>query len=209
VFNNPVSLVDLDGHHCNDMDRACGIASEDYNDSRLEAMRASIQIYNRPGDRGGLIDLTGKYKITRTVWGTSGCDMRGSLCQLQYSLLTARLAAKVFLQGLARNFVDELKEGGCVREFGEALKNDVTGDPTHDPHADAAISNATRSVAQSAALAYAARKALVVPMRSSVVRGILQAGEKAAPAVSLALTDYSFAKSLLDEMQSMAKGTCR
>jgi hypothetical protein len=114
------------------------------------------------------------------------------------------LQAKVFLTGLGRTFVDEFREGGCFRQFlGEAF------DPASETAGqDAAIKSAAQSGAYTAATVYAFERGLTVPMRSSIVRGILDAGEFAGEAVALGATVYEEFGAFKNELISYARGEC-
>lgn len=118
---------------------------------------------------------------------------------------TAWLQTKVFVQAVARNFANEFKPNGCFVQFlNEAFNpfDSVSGQ-------DQAIKSVAQSGAYSTALVYAANKGLVVPMRSSVVRGILGLGEAAGEFFALAPTVYEEGKALVNEVQSLNNGECQ
>jgi RHS repeat-associated protein len=116
------------------------------------------------------------------------------------------LQTKVFFQALGRNFVDEFKPGGCVAAFAEgADKADFLGAiPPGQPFIEDAIKGTAATVAAN----YAATQALTVPLRSSVVRGILATGETAAayvaPVYLLGLT----VSGAIAEGKAIVNGTC-
>jgi hypothetical protein len=74
---------------------------------------------------------------------------------------------------------------------------------------DAAIKATAQSGAYAAATAYAANQGLVVPMRSSIVRGILDVGEVAGEAIALGATIYSEGAALVNEVKSFQNGECQ
>ena len=115
------------------------------------------------------------------------------------------LQAKVFFAGLGRNFADEFREGGCFRQFVDEAFNpaqQIAG-------LDTAIKSAAQSGAYVAAVAYTLRQGLVVPMRSSIVREILEAGETGGEVLALGATVYEEGRSFVNEMVSYARGDCR
>ncbi|MGH9567896.1 MAG: RHS repeat domain-containing protein, partial [Candidatus Angelobacter sp.] len=104
-----------------------------------------------------------------------------------------------------KNFSAGFKEGGCFRQFAEEA---------FDPAAeiagqDAAIKMTAESGAYVAATVYSARQALIVPMRSSIVRGILRVGEVGGEAVALGFTIISEGKALGNEVDSFESGQCQ
>jgi hypothetical protein len=104
-----------------------------------------------------------------------------------------------------RNFSAGFKEGGCFRQFAEEAFDpaaDIAGQ-------DAAIKATAQSGAYVAATAYAVQQGLVVPMRSSIVRGILDFGEFAGEAAALIPTIYEEGKALKNEVNSFANGECQ
>jgi hypothetical protein len=120
---------------------------------------------------------------------------------------TKWLQTKVFFQALGRNFVDEFKPGGCVAAFAEGVeKADVLG---AIPPSQPIIEDAITGTAATLAANYAATQALTVPLRSSVVRGILATGETAAayvaPVYFLGLT----VSGAVAEGKALVQGTCK
>jgi RHS repeat-associated protein len=104
-----------------------------------------------------------------------------------------------------KNFSAGFKEGGCFRQFAEEAFDpaaDIAGQ-------DAAIKATAQSGAYVAATAYAAHQGLVVPMRSSIVRGILDVGEVAGEAIALGATIYDEGKALVNEVKSFQSGECQ
>jgi RHS repeat-associated protein len=119
---------------------------------------------------------------------------------------TTWLQTKVFFQALGRNFIDEFKPGGCVAAFTEgADKADFLG---AIPPGQPIIEDAIKGTAATVAANYAATQALTVPLRSSVVRGILATGETAAayvaPVYLLGLT----VSGAIAEGKAIVNGTC-
>ena len=119
---------------------------------------------------------------------------------------TTWLQTKVFFQALGRNFIDEFKPGGCVAAFAEgADKADFLG---AIPPGQPIIEDAIKGTAATVAANYAATQALTVPLRSSVVRGILATGETAAayvaPVYLLGLT----VSGAIAEGKAIVNGTC-
>lgn len=104
-----------------------------------------------------------------------------------------------------KNLSGEFKENGCFRQFAEEAF-----DPADQlAGKDEAIKATAQSGAYGAATAYAAERGLVVPMRSSVVRGILDIGEVAGEAIALGATIYDEGKALVNEVQSFQSGQCQ
>ena len=118
-------------------------------------------------------------------------------------LVTEYLQAK--LAGL--NFTDEFKEGGCVNQFfQEAFGDEPTSQISQQ---DQAIKASAQAGAYLGASAYAAERGLIVPMRSSIVRGILKAGETAGESITLGLTIYDEGAALANEVKSYQSGECQ
>lgn len=104
-----------------------------------------------------------------------------------------------------KNFSAGFKPGGCFAQFAEEAF-----DPAADTAGqDAAIKATAQSGAYVAATAYAAQQGLVVPMRSSIVRGILGVGEVAGEAITLGATIYSEGTALVNEVKSFQSGQCQ
>ena len=164
------------------------------------------------GGCGGLSDCSlTEVPVTETVnsypgvgnfFGSTGSGGRGG----NSSGSTTWLQTKVFFQALGRNFVDEFKPGGCVAAFAEgADKADFLG---AIPPGQPIIEDAIKGTAATVAANYAATQALTVPLRSSVVRGILATGETAAayvaPVYLLGLT----VSGAIAEGKAIVNGTC-
>ena len=90
------------------------------------------------------------------------------------------LVARVYFEGLGRNFVDEFKQGGCVNVFGQAFNEGGSSHLIPDLPAGHGVDDAIRTVGQAGAATYAMNRALTVPLRSSVYRGYLEFSETAA-----------------------------
>ena len=106
----------------------------------------------------------------------------------------------------ALNPLPELtRPDSCFNQFlGEAF------DPADQmANVDGAIKSTAQSGAYAAATSYAAQQGLVVPMRSSVVRGILDFGEFAGEAAALTLTIYEEGKALKNEVENFESGECQ
>ncbi len=104
-----------------------------------------------------------------------------------------------------KNFSAGFKPGGCFAQFAEEAFDpaaDIAGQ-------DAAIKATAQSGAYVAATAYAAQQGLVVPMRSSIVRGILDIGEVGGEAIALIPTIYAEGQALNNEVKSFANGECQ
>jgi len=104
-----------------------------------------------------------------------------------------------------KNFSAGFKPGGCFAQFAEEAF-DPAGQIAGQ---DEAIKATAQSGAYVAATAYAANQGLVVPMRSSVVRGILDLGEVAGEAITLGATIYSEGTALVNEVKSFQSGECQ
>lgn len=112
---------------------------------------------------------------------------------------------KVFATGVWRNFKDELKEGGCFRQFLEE-----SFDPREEiAQRDQAIKSSGQNAAWISGTVYAAERGLIVPMRSSIVRGILKLGEVGGEVTALGLTVYDEGNAIINEGMSYARGECR
>lgn len=104
-----------------------------------------------------------------------------------------------------KNFSAGFKEGGCFSQFAEEA---------FDPEdsmglQDQAIKASAQSGAYVAATAYAVNQGLAVPMRSSIVRGILDVGETAGESAAIGATVYSEGKALVNEVNSFKNGQCQ
>ena len=88
--------------------------------------------------------------------------------------------------------------------------NDMTGAAAGPTIAgrDQALETAGAASGYTTALAYAARRGLTVPMRSSVVRGFLHLGEKAGTVATLLVTIGEESEALHTEVSAMANGEC-
>jgi RHS repeat-associated protein len=147
-------------------------------------------------------ELDGVYHIhANPTWVDEGPLQLFTSSLFGFQSLTS---VKTFFTGIARNFTHELKAGGCFQQFvHEAF------DPSDEiAGRDAAIKDVARSGAYTAAIAYSAQRALVVPMRSSIVRGILQAGESLGEVAAIGLTDLEEGGALFNELTSYARGEC-
>jgi RHS repeat-associated protein len=142
---------------------------------------------------GGLIHLTTGY------WTAAGA----ATSPVFYQLGTWKLQTKVFVSTLGQNFVDEFKSGGCVDQF----LTDLTGEGPEP--LGAAPEDVVRSVGQNAAAVYALSRGLVVPLRSSVYRGILSGTETWAGYAAMVPFDISAGKAFINEMLSMGRGGCQ
>lgn len=112
-------------------------------------------------------------------------------------------SARVCSRG--RTFLLDSSRGGCFAQFAEEAFDpaaDIAGQ-------DAAIKATAQSGAYVAATAYAAQQGLVVPMRSSIVRGILDIGEVGGEAIALIPTIYAEGQALNNEVKSFANGECQ
>ena len=74
---------------------------------------------------------------------------------------------------------------------------------------DEAIKATANNAAWGTATIYAAERGLTVPMRSSVVRGILRVGEKGGTVATLLLTIKDETEALASEIKAMNSGQCQ
>jgi len=125
------------------------------------------------------------------------------------ALATFALQTKVFAQAIWRNAGDEFKQGGCSAAFVDAF---AEGGSSHlkIPELPAGLGpdDAARAGAGALAADYAAKRALIVPLRSSIFRGILEFGEAGAATVSLADVYARIGEGVSSEARSALNGTC-
>lgn len=104
-----------------------------------------------------------------------------------------------------KNFSAGFKSGGCFAQFAEEAFDPADAMGLQDQ----AIKATAQSGAYVAATAYAANQGLIVPMRSSIVRGILDFGETLGESAALGATVYSEGKALVNEVKSFQSGECQ
>ncbi len=105
----------------------------------------------------------------------------------------------------ALNPLNAFKEGSCEHQFAEEAF-----DPAEQTSPqDEAVKSTAQAGAYVAATAYAASQGLTVPMRSSIVRGILEGGEVVGETAALVPTIYSEFTALQNEVKSFANGECQ
>jgi RHS repeat-associated protein len=91
---------------------------------------------------------------------------------------TFMLQTKVFGQALFQNFKGEFKAGGCINAgIDGAEKADFLG---FVPTGGSPVEHQLQATSATIAAQYAVQQGLTVPLRSSVVRGILEGGEMLA-----------------------------
>jgi hypothetical protein len=104
-------------------------------------------------------------------------------------------------------YKQELGEGGCLNTFLEGVDQaDVLGPVLNGSpgFAETAVKGQTATLAAR----YAANQGLTVPLRSSVVRGILEKGETGAGAFAIGYFDVQAATGVFKETQAALAGTC-
>ncbi len=104
-----------------------------------------------------------------------------------------------------KNFTDEFKEGGCVGVFVDAASE---GGILPDLPAGHGVEDAVTDASKMAAATYAVNQGLVVPLRSSAVRGILDLGETSASGLVLADTYAKIGAGGLAEYNAIKNGNC-
>lgn len=106
-------------------------------------------------------------------------------------------------------YISELNEGGCLNTFLNGMDQaDLVGKLIPSSAQGSQPDDLVRMGAQQAAFNYAASNTLTVPFRSSVVRDILESGEKGAGAVGPALFDAQAGFGLYKEATAAYNGTC-
>jgi hypothetical protein len=104
-------------------------------------------------------------------------------------------------------YKQELGEGGCLNTFLEGVDQaDVLGPVLNGSpgFAETAIKGTTATYAAN----YAAARALTVPLRSSVVRGILETGEAGATYFAPIYLEYQGVFGLVKEGAAALSGEC-
>ena len=104
-------------------------------------------------------------------------------------------------------YKQELQQGGCLNTFLEGVDQaDVLGPVLNGSpgFAETAIKGTAATVAAN----YAANQGLTVPLRSSVVRGILEKGETGAGAFAIGYFDVQAAWGVGKELQAAKSGAC-
>ncbi len=104
-----------------------------------------------------------------------------------------------------KNFTAEFKQGGCVGVFADAASE---GGILPDLPAGHGVEDAGTDASKMAAATYAVNQGLVVPLRSSVVRGILHLGETSASGLILADTYAKIGAGGLAEYNAIKNGDC-
>ena len=104
-----------------------------------------------------------------------------------------------------KNFTNEFKQGGCVGVFVDAASE---GGILPDLPAGHGVEDAVTDASKMAAATYAVNQGLVVPLRSSVVRGILDLGETSASGLVLADTYAKIGAGGLAEYNAIKNGDC-
>ncbi|MGH9737166.1 MAG: hypothetical protein ACRD4X_01075 [Candidatus Acidiferrales bacterium] len=113
------------------------------------------------------------------------------------------LQTKVFVSTLDNNIINEFKPNGCFAQFANELAGTGGGPPGAGPE------DVIRSTGQAAAATYAVSQGLSYPLKSYIYRGILGGTETAAAAYTLGAFDYEVGKAFVNEMESLAAGTCQ
>jgi RHS repeat-associated protein len=104
-----------------------------------------------------------------------------------------------------KNFADEFKQGGCVGVFVDAASE---GGILPDLPAGHGVEDAVTDASKMAAATYAVNQGLVVPLRSSVVRGILDIGETSASGLVLLDTYAKIGAGGKAEINAIKSGDC-
>lgn len=119
-----------------------------------------------------------------------------------------------FARNFGLNFVSpsfyksEMDEGGCLNVFAEGAEQaDLLAKVMPLP-GPVGPEDAIQVASATMAARYAAQQGLTVPLRSSVVRGMLESGETAAGAVGPALFDLQAGFGVSKEISAAANGTC-
>jgi len=189
---NPLKYVDVNGLDCSDTTSAeeCGPVAQNSNSFTLGWVIVPPPP-PPPEQESGDSD--------RGTWGL-GQLLRGSLF---FQTLTA------FGENLisAQYWKSELSDGGCLAVFSHGAEDSDILAPLQAGNS-AGVETFIKGQAATAAVGYAAAHGLSVPMRSSVVRGILQAGETTAAAFAPAYLDIQVAVGLIKEVTALGKGEC-
>ncbi len=199
VNNNPSAFIDPTGL------QSSGVAN--CNDPQIRALCQSgdSSPYNGlPSIFGGFSSWDGLN--INWIWGTED-DL--------YGVVTLVPAANngnfswwgAFAKNLFswKNFTDEFKQGGCVGVFVDAASE---GGILPDLPAGHGVEDAVTDASKMAAATYAVNQGLVVPLRSSVVRGILDLGETSASGLVLADTYAKIGAGGLAEYNAIKNGDC-
>ncbi len=121
--------------------------------------------------------------------------------------------AWAFTKSFFGNFVSlkfyksELGEGGCLNTFLEGMDQvDPLSKivPPNSPIMESTIKGGAAAMAAE----HAASRGLIYPMRSSIVRGILEKGETAANVFTVGFFDVQAGAGVLKEARAALKGTC-
>jgi RHS repeat-associated protein len=232
VMNNPAGYIDPTGLACYPLEKAmfgscAGFMNNDA-DVSVDGVDTPVWLANAMATAGGLVafPVNCTYVGCQTSRGFvpinqldngqfGGCGQSDSLSFFWMEFASTPLDAAnngpswwgAFGKSLFswKNFSAGFKPGGCFAQFAEEAFDpaaDIAGQ-------DAAIKATAQSGAYVAATAYAARQGLVVPMRSSIVRGILDVGEVAGEAITLGATIYSEGTALVNEVKSFQSGQCQ
>ena len=122
---------------------------------------------------------------------------------------TFPLRANVFIHAWGQNIANEFKQGGCSAAFIDAF---AEGGSSHlkipDLPAGLGPDDAIRAGAGALAADYAAKRALIVPLRSFIFRGILEGGETAAAGAALADVYARIGEGIYGEVTSALNDTC-
>ena len=234
VRNNPINNIDPDGLDCTFLNSASG-AIQDTNASEnaeecswdggfwttgpvnqvSQSITGGYQFgwSGTPSDPnlppGTLGSITYKNYIAPTShsFGQSLSDSLGGLFNAitgRQSTTPGQIQAKVFFQGLGQNFQREM-DSGCVAVFGDAFN---AGGFLPDTSPGQGVDDGIRQAGANVAFAYAATKALTVPLRSSIYRGILEGAGTVA--TGIAAVDF-FSKAVEGawaEGRAIRNGTC-
>ena len=136
------------------------------------------------------------------IAGYSGAMLRGNSSW-------AWTFTKTFFSNLVSKkfYKEELGEGGCLAAFGEGFdKADILAPVLNGSPGFA--ETAIKGTAATYAANYAASRALTVPLRSSVVRGILGAGEAGATYFAPIYLEAQGSFGLYKEATAALKGEC-
>lgn len=98
-----------------------------------------------------------------------------------------------------------IQRGGCFHQFGEEAYNPIE----QIAGVEGAIKSVTQTAGWLAGTIHAGLRGLTVPMRSSIVRGMLKAGERSGEILTLLLMDFEEGVALYNEIKSLRNGECQ
>ncbi len=222
VLSNPLNLVDpfglfcmWDDHHRDDDPKDGGASKRDCKDQGGN--------WRDPGGSdgpafGGFSDACEWARFVDAMQGDTYAIGTNSdfICEADYKTRlykhlkhhsgggsTKWLQTKVFFQALGNNW-NYVLQHDCAARFVQRIAGDYMSG-AGAPSADDVI----RKGSDTAAIAYQTTKGLVVPLRSSIFRGILSTGEKWSGLVAVGEFIHSEGKSLKEEVEEVNTGACQ